>query len=108
MKKILSISLIPFLSLLIATPAFAASADISQVQNFITNVIQTLVGLAGLVAAVFFVIGGFGYITSSGNPEHMEKSKRTIVSSSIGLVIACGALVITNIVTQLAQGAFGK
>jgi multisubunit Na+/H+ antiporter MnhC subunit len=78
------------------------------VQNFITNIIQVLVGLSGLTAAVFFVIGGFGYITSSGSPEHLDRSKKTILYSGIGLAIALGAMVLTNIVTQLAQGAFGK
>ena len=95
-------------SLFIVAPAFAATADISQVQNFITNIIQVLVGLSGLTAAVFFVIGGFGYITSSGSPEHLDRSKKTILYSGIGLAIALGAMVLTNIVTQLAQSAFGK
>lgn len=95
-------------SLFITTPVFAATADISQVQNFIQNVIQVLVGLAGLTAAVFFVVGGFGYITSSGNPEHLDKSKKTIVYSGIGLTIAFAAMALSNIVTQLATNAFGK
>ncbi len=95
-------------SLFITTPVFAATADISQVQNFIQNVIQVLVGLAGLTAAVFFVVGGFGYITSSGNPEHLDRSKKTIVYSGIGLTIAFAAMALSNIVTQLATNAFGK
>ncbi len=107
MKKLLIIEA-TLASLFIATPAFAATADISQVQNFIQNVIQVLVGLAGLTAAVFFVVGGFGYITSSGNPEHLDRSKKTIIYSGIGLSVALGAMVISNIVTQLATSAFGK
>ncbi len=96
------------LSLIIVSPAFAATADISQVQNFIQNVIQVLVGLAGLTAAVFFIVGGFGYITSSGNPENLDKSKKTIIYSGVGLTISLGAMVISNIVSQLATSAFGK
>ncbi len=52
--------------------------------------------------------GGFGYITSSGNPEHLDRSKRTILYSALGLAIALGAFVLSNIVTQLATSAFGK
>lgn len=107
MKKLLIIEA-TLASLFIATPAFAATADISQVQNFIQNVIQVLVGLAGLTAAVFFVLGGFGYITSSGNPEHLDRSKKTIIYSGIGLSVALGAMVISNIVSSLATSAFGK
>ena len=92
--------------LLSATPAFAAGADLSKVQNFSQNVIQVLVTIAGLLAAGFFVVGGIGYITSSGNPENLDKSKKTILYSSIGLAVAIAAFVISNIVTELATNAF--
>jgi hypothetical protein len=108
MKKLLAIEIITITFLSLAPQAFAATADISQVQNFITNIIQVLVGLAGLTAAVFFVVGGFGYITSSGNPEHLDRSKRTVIYSGVGLAISLGAMVISNIVSQLAVSAFGK
>jgi len=93
---------------LLAPPAFAATADVSQVQNFIRSIIQVLAGLAGLVATGFFVIGGFGYITSSGNPEHLDKAKRTLLWSGTGLAIVIAAFVISNIIVQLATNAFGS
>lgn len=92
--------------LISATPAFADSGDLGKVQNFAQNVIQVLVTLAGLLAAGFFVVGGIGYITSSGNPENLDKSKKTILYSSIGLAVSIAAFVISNIVTDLAKGAF--
>ena len=94
------------LILVSATPALADSVDLSQVQSFAQNVIQVLVTIAGLLAAGFFVVGGIGYITSSGNPENLDRSKKTIMYSSIGLAISIAAFVISNIVTQLATGAF--
>jgi len=90
-----------------ASPALAASADLSKVQNFIQNVIQALVTMAGLLAAGFFVMGGIHYITSSGNPEHLDRAKRTIIFSALGLAIAIGAFVLSNIISQLATTAFG-
>jgi len=94
--------------LLLAPPAFAASADITQVDNFIRNVIKVIAGLAGLIATGFFVIGGFSYITSSGNPEHLDKAKRTLLWSGIGLAIVIAAFVLSNIVTTIATDAFGS
>ena len=84
-----------------------ASADVTKVQSFIQQVIQVFVTLAGLVSAGFFVWGGITYITSTGNPESMDRSKKTIVNSAIGLAVVLGAFVLSNIVTQLATGAFG-
>jgi hypothetical protein len=94
--------------LLLAPPTFAASADVTQVDNFIRNVIKVIAGLAGLIATGFFVIGGFSYITSSGNPEHLDKAKRTLLWSGIGLAIVIAAFVLSNIVTTIATDAFGS
>jgi TRAP-type C4-dicarboxylate transport system permease small subunit len=93
--------------LLVASPVYAQSADVDKVTTFIQSVIQVLVTLAGFVAAGFIVWGGIGYITSSGNPEALEKSKRTILYSAVGLTLVLGAFVISNIVDQLATTAFG-
>lgn len=87
-------------------PAFAADADVAKVENFIRNIIQVLVTLAGLIAAGFFVMGGIGYITSSGNPEHLDKSKKTLIYSSLGLAITIAAFVLSNIIADIATKAF--
>jgi len=94
--------------LVLAAPAYAATGDISQVENFIRSIIKVVAGLAGLVATGFFVAGGFTYITSSGNPEQLDKAKRTLTWSAIGLAIVIAAFVISNIVTTLATQAFGS
>jgi len=108
MKKFITFNSIFLTSLVFASPAFAQSADLARVQNFITNIVQALVLLAGTLASAFFVWGGVRYITSSGNPETLESAKKTIMYSAIGLTITLAAFVITNIVTQLAQSAFGS
>ena len=91
----------------LANVALAAPAGVSNVENFIRSVIQVVAGLAGLAATGFFVAGGFTYITSSGNPEQLDKAKRTITWSAIGLAIVIAAFVLANIVTTLARQAFG-
>ncbi len=104
------IALILTIGLIFALPETAlaqSSGDVGQVESFIRNVIQVIAGLAGLIATGFFVVGGFGYITSSGNPENLEKAKRTLLYSAIGLAITIGAFVLSNIVAELASNAFG-
>jgi hypothetical protein len=94
--------------ILFAPVASAATTDISQVQNFIQSVIKIIAGLAGLIATGFFVLGGFGYITSSGNPEHLDKAKRTLLWSAVGLVVVIAAFAISNIVVSIATNSFGS
>ncbi len=107
MKKAIIFNSLLITALTIASPVFAQSADVAKIESFIKNIIQILVTLSGLVAAGFFVMGGFGYITSTGNPESLDRSKKTLVYSGIGLAIVFGAFVLTNIVSDLAKSAFG-
>jgi TRAP-type C4-dicarboxylate transport system permease small subunit len=107
MKKAIVLLLFAAVFLTLAFPAYAASADVTKIQSFIQSVIQVLVTLAGLVSAGFFVWGGIGYITSSGNPEALDRSKKTILYSAIGLAVVLGAFVLSNVVSQLATTAFG-
>lgn len=107
MKKAILINSLLLTALITASPVFAQSADVSKVQSFIQNIIQVMVTLAGLVSVMFFVWGGFKYMTSSGNPESLDTAKKTIMYSAVGLAITLGAFVLSNIVTQLATSAFG-
>lgn len=107
MKKAIILSSIILTPFLAASTVFAESADVTKIQTFIQSIIQISVTLAGLLSVGFFVYGGIGYITSSGNPEALDKAKKTILYSAIGLAVVLGAFVLSNIVTQLATGAFG-
>ena len=108
MKKIVSLQASLLTFLLTATPALAQADDVGKIQTFIQSIIQVLVTLSGLVAAGFIVWGGIGYITSSGNPDALEKSKKTIFYSAIGLVLVLGAFVLSSVVGDLATTAFGS
>ena len=93
---------------ILSATALAADGDITKTQDFIKSIIKVAAGFAGLIAAGFFVIGGFVYITSSGDPEKLHKAKHTLIWSALGLAIVIAAFIISNIVTDLATSAFGK
>ncbi len=108
MKKLIIFESVILTSLMVVSPVFAqTTGGVTQIQSFIQSVIDVMITLAGAVAVGFFVWGGFGYITSSGNPEKLDQSKKTILYSAIGLAIVLGAFVLSSIVTQLATAAFG-
>lgn len=107
MKKAILINSLILAFFISASPVFAQSADVSKIENFIKGITQILVTVAGVTATAFFVWGGLRYITSSGSPEQLDSAKKTIVYSAVGLAIALGALVLSNIVTQIATSAFG-
>lgn len=106
-NKIVSLVITSGLPFVLSGQAYAATAGVSNVESFIRSIITVFAGLAGLVATGFLVAGGFTYITSSGNPEHLDRGKKTITYALIGLAITIGAFVLSNIVTTLATNAFG-
>ena len=55
--------------------------------TLIENLLQWVIGIAGVVSVVFIVIGGITYMTSSGDPTKAKKAKETILYALIGLVI---------------------
>lgn len=51
-------------------------------------------GIAGAVAVLYLIVGGFLYITAGGDEGRIEKAKNTIKNSIIGIVVILLALVI--------------
>lgn len=78
-----------------------------KVENFIRAIVNTIIGMSGIVAAGALAVGGFKYITSTGNPDELEKAKSTIKYAIIGLIIVIAAFFIANSVGGSAHGFFG-
>lgn len=59
-------------------------------------------GLAGALAILFIVIGGYQYMTSSGDDKKAESGKKTIKWAVIGLGLVLFAYAIVTVVVRLA------
>lgn len=64
----------------------------------ITDILQFVFGMAGGVALIIIVIGGFNYATSQGSPEKTLKARNTIIYALIGLIICMSAFAIVTFV----------
>ena len=80
--------------------AAAGCGQTYMVTDSATTILQTVFGIAGLLAVVFIIIGAIQYITSSGDAAKANKAKNTILYSVIGLVIAMVAFAIVYFVTD--------
>lgn len=81
------------------------SSECISASGLITNTVQWFIGIGGVVAAIFVVIGGIGYTTSAGDPGKLQKAKTTILYALIGLAIVGLAEVITAFVTNAIRNA---
>lgn len=73
--------------------------------DMVVNLIQWVVGVAGIVSAVFVVYGGITYATSAGEPSKLQRAKTMIVYALIGLAIVALAEIITAFVSNMIREA---
>ena len=68
----------------------------------ITGIVNALLALAALIAAIFVVIGGVRYITSQGDEDAAAAAKNTVLYALIGvIVIALSAVVVNFIIANI-------
>ena len=60
------------------------------------NIINTLIGGAFLITALFLIVGAFKMIISQGAPEKISSARSNISSAIIGLIIVLVSWVVLN------------
>ena len=64
--------------------------------DIIVGIINAVIAVSGIVAVIYVIIGGVGYMTSNGDTGKLEKSKKTILYACIGLAICALSFAIVN------------
>lgn len=77
------------------TPVAGAVAlstiDVPWIANYVTGVYRYAVSIAGMLAGVMFVVGGFQYLTAGGDASRVSKGRDRITDAVIGLSLVLGA-----------------
>jgi lysylphosphatidylglycerol synthetase-like protein (DUF2156 family) len=108
------------LSFVVALSPFVAAAQIGNICNnvggtglqcsfggattlsgIILSVINIILALAGLIAVLVLIIGGFRYVTSFGNEEVTGQAKKMILNAILGIIIIILAFVIVRVVQNV-------
>jgi cytochrome bd-type quinol oxidase subunit 2 len=84
-----------------AAPAVDATRGVSELVG-ITNAIVTFVGPLAILA---MIIAGIMYITAAGKDEQINKAKKLMFASLLGIIIIYGAFAI---VSTFISGSFGE
>jgi hypothetical protein len=79
---------------IIVTPAGGGEPiEVVTLQGFecvVRIVFNFAVRLAGLAVFIMFLIGGFKYLTSGGDPKITESAQKTITYAVLGLTLLLG------------------
>lgn len=74
----------------------------------ITTIVNTLLFIAGALAVIMLIIGGFRYVVSGGNQTAVTAAKNTILYAIIGLIIAFfGYAIVAFIIDAMTGGSIG-
>lgn len=65
------------------------------------NVIEALMMLVGYASVVMIIVGGFFYMTATGQADKIKSAKGTILNAVIGLVIALSSVAIVNVIQSM-------
>lgn len=74
------------------------------VKGIFTNVANFLLSIIGIIAIISFVISGIQYFLVATDEKMMEKAKKTMVYSIIGLVVALFGYIAIKTVEMLLKG----
>lgn len=75
--------------------------------GFLLYLGKNLIGIAGFVAIIYMMIGGFTIVMSSGNQDQVQKGKNTLTYAIIGFLVAMSAyLIVSTFLDQFTGVSF--
>lgn len=77
--------------------------DVATIQCLVPlfrNITVALVQLSGVALFLMFIVGGFQFLTSGGNPKQLEQAKNTLTYAIIGVVVIVSAYLILRLVQE--------
>ena len=71
----------------------------------VSNIAHWILGIVGTAALLFFIYGGFIWITSAGASQKVETGRKIMTNTIIGIVIVIFAFVIVNFIITSFTGS---
>jgi hypothetical protein len=87
----------------VPNPATVGNLSNKSVEDIATNAMSWVIGFAGLVAILGFLISAFLYFTAAGDEDRAKLGKQAFWYSAIGAAIALGAYAIMKIIDNFLK-----
>ncbi len=66
--------------------------------SFISNLLIFIITIAGLFTLINFILAGYSYMSSNGEPQKLAAAGNKMLQSLIGLAVIAGAFIIAGII----------
>lgn len=84
----------------IQAPAGVPSGPDFSLGNLATTGIAVMMIFGIILALLYLIWGGFSWITSGGDKEKLDKARKIIIYSILGLILMSLALVVVNVLAS--------
>lgn len=78
-------------------------ADAPPISQLLYNIFTFLLSVFGIIAIIGLVIAGLIYLMSAGNENMLEKAKKAMTYSIIGIVVALAGIIIMKGIAMLLK-----
>ncbi|MFH0854479.1 MAG: pilin [bacterium] len=68
------------------------------------NLINYMLAIAGSLALLFFIYGGFKWLTAAGNSSKVDEGKQVLISATFGILVVLASWMIVNFVYTTLYG----
>lgn len=72
----------------------ASWESFSGIMGKANTLVTTAIGFSALVCVILLIVSGYGFITSAGDAEKIEKAQKSLTAAIVGLVIVFIAVII--------------
>lgn len=89
-------------------PCTGVNCDFNDLISLVQNIINWIIQVSTVVAAVLFAYGGFLYMTGGSKPANINKAHDIFKKTAIGFIIILTAWIVVNALTSafLNEGFF--
>ena len=75
-------------------------ATFKSLETVFSNILNIAITIAGLVLFIMLLAGGFGYLTSGGDPEKVKKASSTLTNALMGFVLLIASWFILKLISE--------
>lgn len=76
-----------------------------SILSIVTNGMNWLLIMVGILGVIGFVIAGIIYLTAAGDEDQIERGKKTMIASITGVIVALLGVIIIQAVKSMLSGS---
>lgn len=72
--------------------------ETTDIGSLVSIIVQTAIGIAGIILLFLLIAGGIGIMAGGDNPEQAAKGKQAVTSALIGFIVVFAAYWVVKLI----------